>query len=228
MKKSTLLQIIEANKRKRSIALVTNLDKNSQKIFLRSDLLQSEALQSRIADAFLNDRSGLVQLDEGRFFIQVFNVPLRLLVIGAVHIAKPLISMAQECAYDVTLIDPRQAFASAFRFPSVALVNEWPDVALEKLGVDDRTAVVTLTHDPKLDEPALVAAIRSDAFYVGALGSRRTHRKRCERLLDVGIAQDQLRRICAPVGLNISARSPSEIAVSIMAQITQKLRQQAN
>ena len=228
MKKSTLLQIIESNRRKQSIALVTNLDENSQEIFLRSDLLRSDALQDRIAEAFLNDRSGVVRLDESRFFIQVFNSPLRLLIIGAVHIAKPLIAMAQDCAYDVTLIDPRRAFASAFRFPSVALINEWPDVALENLGVDDRTAVVTLTHDPKLDEPALVAAIRSDAFYIGALGSRRTHRQRCERLLDAGIAEEQLCRICAPVGLNISARTPAEIAVSVMAQITQKLRQQAN
>ena len=227
MKKSTLLQIIESNKRKQSIALVTNLDKNSQEIFLRNDLIRSSPLQIRIAEAFSTDRSGLVQLHEGRFFIQIFNVPLRLLIIGAVHIAKPLIAMAQECAYDVTLIDPRRAFASEDRFPSVALINEWPDTALEKLGLDERTAVVTLTHDPKLDEPALVTAIRSDAFYIGALGSKRTHKQRCHRLLDAGITEAQLRRICAPVGLNISAKSPAEIAVAIMAQITQKLREQA-
>ena len=147
------------------------------------------------------------------------------MVVGAVHIAKPLIEMGQSCGYDVTLIDPRRAFASSTRFPGVSLNNEWPDVALKDLGLDSRTAVVTLTHDPKLDEPALMAALESDVFYVGALGSRRTHSQRCERLGEAGITADQIARIHAPIGLNISAQSPAEIAVAIIAEVTQTLRQ---
>ncbi len=224
MKKTTLLKIIESRRRKHSIALVSNLADKSQEIYYRGELRQSEALEKKVADAFSKDRSAMIEIDGNRFFIKIFNVPLRLLIVGAVHIAKPLIMMAQECSYDVTLIDPRRAFSTSDRFPNVTRINEWPDVALEKLELNDRTAVVTLTHDPKLDEPALITAIHSDAFYIGALGSKRTHKKRSERLSEAGITKAQIGRICAPVGLNISATSPAEIAVSIMAQITQNLR----
>jgi xanthine dehydrogenase accessory factor len=147
-----------------------------------------------------------------------------MIIVGGVHIAQHLAPMAQACGYDVTLVDPRASFASPERFPDVTIVEEWPDAALEQLGLDARTAVVTLTHDPKLDDPAIMTALRSDVFYLGCLGSMRTHAKRVKRLKDAGFS-DELERINAPVGLDIGGRSVAEIAVSIIAQVTQALRQ---
>jgi xanthine dehydrogenase accessory factor len=141
-----------------------------------------------------------------------------------VHIAQPLCQIARACGYDVTLIDPRDAFASTERFPGERILDDWPDEALTALGLDARTAVVTLTHDAKLDDPAIRAALGSDCFYLGCLGSARTHAKRVERLTEAGFA-DQIGRIHAPVGLDIGAKTPAEIAVSVMAQVTQVLRQ---
>jgi xanthine dehydrogenase accessory factor len=146
-------------------------------------------------------------------------------VIGAVHIAQPLVQMLSLADYRAIVIDPRQSFATAARFPGLELSTEWPDEALERLKPDHRSAVVTLTHDPKLDDPALAVALRSECFYIGALGSRRTHGRRCERLKDMGFTDADLARIHGPIGLSIGAVSPAEIAVSILAQMTQLLRQ---
>ena len=143
-----------------------------------------------------------------------------MIVVGAVHIAQSLVPMATLSGYDVTIVDPRQAFATEARFPGVALQHDWPDDAMSALDPDRRTAVVTLTHDPKLDDPALTVALRSEAFYIGSLGSNRTHAKRLARLIEAGLTESELARIHAPVGLDIGAVSPAEIAVSIMAQIT--------
>jgi xanthine dehydrogenase accessory factor len=161
--------------------------------------------------------------EDGRF-IAIHNPPLRLIVIGAVHIAQPLLAIARTCGYAPTLIDPRAAFGSAERFPGETILDDWPDEALAKLAPDARTAIVTLTHDPKLDDPAIRFALTSPAFYLGCLGSTRTHAKRVERLAAAGFTPGQIARIHAPVGLNIGARTPSEIAVSVMAQITETLR----
>ena len=147
-----------------------------------------------------------------------------MIVVGAVHIAQPLVQMARACGHDPILVDPRPVFGSADRFPNEVISDDWPDEAMEKIGLDPRTAVVTLTHDPKLDDPAIRAALGSDVFYLGCLGSTRTHAKRVERLKADGFTDDQIARIHAPVGLNIGAKSPAEIAVSIMAQITERLR----
>ena len=157
-------------------------------------------------------------------FFQPFNPPLRLFVVGAVHIAQPLIRMAQELGYETLLVDPREAFAREERFEGVPVNTEWPDDALEELGIDARTAVVTLTHDPKLDDPALSVALKSEAFYIGALGSRRTHASRLRRLSNEGFDTEALSRIHGPIGLAIGARSPAEIAVSILGQMTEVLR----
>lgn len=170
---------------------------------------------------FKSDRSGMEA--DGRF-IAIHNPPLRLIVIGAVHIAQPLLTIARACGYAPSLIDPRAAFGSEARFPGETLLDDWPDEALAKLQPDARTAIVTLTHDPKLDDPAIRFALASPAFYLGCLGSTRTHAKRVERLSAAGFTPDQIARIHAPVGLNIGARTPAEIAVSIMAQITETLR----
>jgi xanthine dehydrogenase accessory factor len=159
-----------------------------------------------------------------KIFLQVHVPPPRLIVVGAVHIAQALVPMAAMTGYDVAVVDPRRAFGSDARFPNVQVFGDWPDEALAKLAPDRGTAVVTLTHDPKLDDPALGAALKSDCFYVGALGSKRTHEKRLARLGEMGFGPADFARIHGPVGLSIGARSPSEIAISIMAQITQVRR----
>jgi xanthine dehydrogenase accessory factor len=175
-----------------------------------------------LAARFRADRSGM---EEGDLFVTLHNPPLRMIVVGAVHIAQALLPMARACGYDPTLIDPREAFGSSDRFPGEAISHDWPDEAMAALGLDARTAVVTLTHDAKLDDPAIRAALGSDVFYLGCLGSSRTHAKRVERLTAAGFGADRIARIHAPVGLDIGAKSPAEIAVSILAQITQRLRQ---
>ena len=178
-------------------------------------------------EALRDDTPRLVERAEGPLFLQPFNPPLRLVIVGAVHIAQPLSRMAREAGYEVTVVDPRGAFASEARFPDTRRVGEWPDEALAALALDARTAVVTLTHDPKLDDPALAVALRSPAFYVGSLGSRRTQARRLERLAALGLDSPALARIHGPVGLDIGARSPAEIAVSILAEITASLRARA-
>ena len=224
MKSSILETIHSAQADNQAVALVTDLDGDEQGLFFRELLHADDPIQAAVAEAFRTDKSQVLEFEGQRKFVHIFNTPLRLLVVGAVHIAKPLITTAQLCDYEVTLIDPRRAFASVDRFPGVELVWEWPDTALHNLGVDSRTAVVTLTHDPKLDEPALAVALNSDAFYIGALGSRRTHSQRCERLLEAGVGPERLNSIHAPIGLDISGQSPAEIAISIVAEITQILR----
>ncbi len=177
-----------------------------------------------VEDALRRDRSAMVETSRGGTFLQVFNPPLRLIVVGAVHIAQALAPMASLAGYHVTVVDPRRAFATDSRFPDVAMTRDWPDEALAALAPDRRTAVVTLTHDPKLDDPALDVALRGEAFYVAALGSRRTHAGRLERLRALGHDEAALARIHGPAGLEIGAVSPAEIAVSVMAEMTQALR----
>lgn len=171
-------------------------------------------------DRFRSDKSGV---DEN-LFVAVHNPPLRLVIVGAVHIAQALVGMARSCGYDPLLIDPREAFGSEARFAGEVVSHDWPEEAMAALGLDQRTAVVTLTHDPKLDDPAIQTALRSDCFYVGCLGSTRTHAKRVARLTEAGFSEAEIARIHAPVGLDIGAKSPAEIALSIMAEVTQVLR----
>lgn len=177
-----------------------------------------------IRAAIADDRSKTLETSLGPVFVEVWNPPLRLVLVGAVHIAQVLIPMARLAGYAVTVIDPRSAFASAERFPGVEIATDWPDDVLPGLAPDRRTAIVTLTHDPKIDDPALQAALRSDAFYVGALGSRKTHAKRGERLAEAGFGPGEIARVRGPVGLAIGALTPAEIAVSILAEITAVLR----
>lgn len=171
-------------------------------------------------ERFRLDRSGM----EGDEFVAIHNPPLRLIVVGAVHIAQPLVIMARLAGYDPVLIDPREAFGSAERFPGEKISHDWPDEALAAAGLDARTAVVTLTHDPKLDDPAIATALGSRVFYLGCLGSKRTHEKRITRLKTAGFGDDGIARIHAPVGLDIGAATPAEIAISILAEMTERLR----
>jgi xanthine dehydrogenase accessory factor len=228
MKRELLDRLLETRDAKRSLALVTDLATGRQALFrddeLSGDLsLDGDQLGS-LRKAIEADRSGV--LDDGSgLFVQVVNPPLRMVVVGAVHIAQALVPMASLAGYEVHVVDPRGAWATKERFPGVSLMTDWPDDALESLTLDRRCAVVTLTHDPKLDDPALAVALRSEVFYIGALGSRRTHGRRLERLRDQGFTATELARIHGPVGLNLGAKSPAEIAVSILAQVTQVLHE---
>jgi xanthine dehydrogenase accessory factor len=182
-------------------------------------------LREGYPERFAMDRSGFEA--EGKVFVGIHNPPLRLVIVGAVHIAQALVPMARIAGYDATVVDPRGAFGSEARFPDIRLVDEWPDEALAQIGLDTRTAVVLLTHDPKLDDPALHLALKSRCFYIGALGSTRTHAKRVARLEEAGFDAGAIARIHGPVGLDIGAASPPEIAVSILAEMTRVLRRGA-
>lgn len=207
----------------RPIAQVTDLKTGAYAIVTLSEaagsLKLSDAVIARARDTIRDDVSRTVEDGGTDYFIRVFNTPLRLLVVGAVHISQALVPMAQLAGYAVTVVDPRGAFATKERFPGVTLSEDWTDDALTKFKPDARTAIVTLTHDPKLDDPALQVALTSNAFYIGALGSSRTHAKRVARLKEGGLTDAQIARIGSPVGLDIGAKSPAEIAISILAEI---------
>lgn len=183
---------------------------------------RSIAAPGMFPDRFRLDRSGVEE--DGQTFVAVHNPPLRMVIVGAVHIAQALVGMARACGFDPMLIDPRAAFGAAARFPGERIVEDWPDAALAALRPDARTAVITLTHDPKLDDPAIMATLATPAFYLGCLGSRRTHAKRVARLQEAGFSDAAIGRINAPVGLDLGGRAPAEIAVSVMAQVIQTLR----
>jgi len=223
-----LAALVEARAARRPVGVETRLEAGPAKGPTARLDRPSHALIG-YADAperFDADRSGFAADDPTRF-VAIHAPPLRLAIVGGVHIAQPLARMAREAGYDVTVIDPREAFASPERFPGERLVHDWPDAALAAHGLDIRTAVALLTHDPKLDDPALIAALGSDAFYVGALGSTRTHAKRVARLREAGLNEAAIARIDAPIGLDIGARSPAEIAVAILAEMTERLRRPA-
>lgn len=223
MNSEILQQIREARAQRKPVALVTALDDGRQRVVSR-DHDADDTLTPILEEAFRFDRSGVHRVPEGEFFVNIYNPPLRLLIIGAVHIAQALIAIAKGAGYDAVVIDPRGAFATAERFPDVAVHADWPDEVLPGVGIDARTAFVALTHDPKIDDPAIHAALRSKAFYVGALGSKRTHATRVARLKQAGFSDGEIARIHAPIGLDIGAQGPAEIAIAIMAQVTSVLR----
>ncbi|MXW91715.1 MAG: xanthine dehydrogenase [Rhodospirillaceae bacterium] len=222
-------RLAAARKEHRPVVVATDLA-SGEKTWIEGG---SAAGPVRVDDAVLaaadtaqrDDRSRTIETGDGRrLFLHVFNPPLRLLIVGAVHIAQSLAPIAALAGYAVTVIDPRGSFATSDRFPGVVLTGDWPDEALAALRPDARTAIVTLTHDPKLDDPALHSALRSDCFYIGSLGSRRTHASRVERLNRAGFGSDEIARIHGPIGLDIGASSPAEIALAIMGEITVALR----
>ncbi|MFC1459649.1 XdhC family protein [Microvirga arabica] len=210
---------------RRAAVLVTDVASGEQRL-VREAEVDGDPMAGELQDALRRGKSGLIEREGRQFFLTVQAPPVRVVVIGAVHISQALAPMAKGLDLDVTIIDPRTAFATPERFPDVALLAEWPDAALPDIGVDRYTAIVALTHDPKIDDPALIAALRSECFYIGALGSRKTHERRVQRLTEAGFAQADLARIHAPIGLDIGAVSPAEIAVSILAEIVANLRKE--
>jgi xanthine dehydrogenase accessory factor len=225
MKRRLLEQLLADRAAKRPVALVTRLSSGEQWL-VYADAVPDADLDAEVSAGtrrlLAENRSGLLDT-AADLFVQAFNPPLRLIVVGAVHIAQALVPIARLAGYEAIVIDPRRAWATDSRFADVTIRSEWPDEAMQKLAPDHRTAVVTLSHDPKLDDPALHVALRSPAFYCGALGSKKTHAARLARLREAGFSDADFARIHAPIGLAIGAQSPAEIAISIMAQITQVL-----
>lgn len=209
-----LAELVAARSARRPAAYVVDLDTQTRKL----DTTGHD-------DRFRMDRSGFEP--DSRVFVAIHNPPLRLIVVGAVHIAQALLPMARIAGYDPVVVDPRETFGSEARFPGERILNDWPDDAVQQIGLDGRTALVLLTHDPKLDDPALEQALRSGCFYIGALGSTRTHAKRVDRLTQAGFIEAEIARIHGPIGLDIGASGPSEIAVSVMAEMTRVLRRGA-
>ncbi len=231
MKRALLDDLLAAQANGDPVAMVTRLPTGGQALVglagAQGDLRLDDDALAAVRVAIAADRSTTLQAAAGRLFVHVFNPPLRLIVVGAVHIAEPLSRMAALADFGVTIVDPRRAFTVRRPFEDLGVLEEWPDEALETMGLDHRTAVVSLAHDPKIDDPALAVALRSPAFYIGALGSRKTHAARLLRLRRAGFGDADLDRVHGPVGLAIGALSPAEIAISIMAEVTQVRRQGA-
>ena len=223
MKLQTLTELNTERAARRPAIVITDVANGEQRLVRAADFA-IDPLGGELARQLRTGKSGMVEVGAKRLFLNVYAPTARLVIIGAVHISQALAPIAQSLGYDVTVVDPRTAFASPERFPDVPLIAEWPDVALPPLKIDHYTAFVALTHDPKIDDPALLHAFKCDCFYIGALGSRKTHGKRGERLKGQGARDSDIARIHAPIGLPIGAVSPSEIAVSIMAEITAQLR----
>ncbi|MEI9932432.1 MAG: XdhC family protein [Rhizomicrobium sp.] len=222
MKRETL-QVLNAAKRAgKAVVRATDLESGEERLV--DPISDTSALGIASANAARADQSGPVEIDGRSWFLGVYNPPLDLVVVGAAHIAQPLTRMALLANYGVRVIDPRTSFATPERFPDVAISHEWPDEALSRVPLGPRSALVALTHDPKIDDPALTAALNSNCFYIGALGSRKTHAGRLDRLKKSGFDDKALPRIRGPVGLAIGAKSPAEIAISILAEMTQVLR----
>jgi len=223
MKLETLTELNAERAARRAAILVTDTASGEQRL-VKAAAIPADPLRAELGKQLRMGKSGMIEVAGRRLFLNVYAPTARLVIIGAVHISQALVPIAQSLGYDVTVVDPRTAFASPERFPNVPLIAEWPDVALPPLNIDRYTAFVALTHDPKIDDPALLHAFAKDCFYIGALGSRKTHAKRGERLKAQGATDADIAKIHAPIGLAIGAVSPSEIAVSIMAQITAQLR----
>jgi xanthine dehydrogenase accessory factor len=208
---------------RRAAVLVTEIETGEQRL-VRETEVTGDALAEPIADRLRLGKSGLVESQGRQYFLTVQAPPVKAIVVGAVHISQALAPMARVLDLDVTIVDPRTAFATPERFPGVPVLAEWPEEVLPRLSLDRYTALVALTHDPKIDDPALTAALHAECFYVGALGSKKTHGRRVERLTAAGFTEAQIARIHAPIGLDIGAVSPAEIAVSILGEIVAALR----
>jgi len=212
-----LAALAAAREQKRPVVVATQLPGGAQRLL--PDPAAPDSLNETARDVLISDVSGTHKIDGVDWFMHAYNPPLRLVIVGAVHIAQALVQFSSSCGYATTVVDPRRSFASDERFPNVTISTAWPDEAMDAFQPDSRTAVVTLTHDPKLDDPALDRALKSGAFYIGALGSRRTHAARLKRLRELGHTDDEMSRIRGPVGLNIEAVTAPEIAASIIAEI---------
>jgi xanthine dehydrogenase accessory factor len=223
MKLELLTSLNAERAARRPAIVVTDVNSGKERLVKAADIAK-DPLRAILSERLRTGKSAMVDSPEGRVFLTVYVPAPQLVITGAVHISQTLAPIGKLLGYDVTIVDPRTAFASIERFPDVKVIAEWPDTALPPLGIDRYTAFVALTHDPKIDDPALIHALSRDCFYIGALGSKKTHGRRVARLKDQGVSDADIARIHAPIGLEIGAVSPAEIAVAIMAQITERLR----
>jgi xanthine dehydrogenase accessory factor len=220
----SLLSALNAERAARRAAiLVTDMGSGEQRLVREADV-SGDPVAPLLEERFRSGKSGTVEADGRQLFLNVQVPPVKAVVVGAVHISQALAPMARALDLDITVIDPRTAFATPERFPDVPVLAEWPDAALPRAGLDRYTALLALTHDPKIDDPALVAALKAECFYIGALGSKKTHARRVERLKEAGFGDADIARIHAPIGLDIGAVSPAEIAVSILGEMIAALR----
>lgn len=223
MKLDILKSLNEERRARRAAVLVTDLSSGAQRLVKAADIA-ADPMAEAIDKQLRMGKSASVEIEGKTYFLTVQAPPARLVVIGAVHVSQALAEMARLVDFDVTIVDPRTAFASEERFPNVRVIAEWPDKVLPEIGLDPYTGIAALTHDPKIDDPALKLALEASCFYIGALGSKKTHAKRVERLTAAGFSQEQIGRIHAPIGLDIGAVSPAEIAVSVLSEIVLSLR----
>ena len=220
MKDETLSLILSEKNNRNTIIVATEINSGEQIIINeKNDTDINNKILIAAKNNVIQGKSEILEIESNKWFLNITLPPLRLITVGAVHIAQPLAEIATISGYEVIIIDPRAAFANNQRFPDIKIINEWPEVALNELAIDNRTAVVTLTHDPKLDDSALNAALKSKAFYIGSLGSKKTHKARVERLKIANFTKDEINRIHGPIGLAIGAKSPQEIAISIISEI---------
>jgi xanthine dehydrogenase accessory factor len=224
LKLSILAALNTERANRRAAVVVTDVASGEQRLVKGADVFH-DPLKDLIDKHMRSGKSGMEETPAGNVFLTVYVPPPKLVITGAVHISQALAPIAKLLGYDVTIVDPRTAFATPERFPDVPVIAQWPDEALPPLNIDRFTAFVALTHDPKIDDPALLHALSKECFYIGALGSRKTHGRRVERLKAQGIGDNEIARIHAPIGLDIGAVSPPEIAVSIMGEITARMRQ---
>jgi xanthine dehydrogenase accessory factor len=220
LKDETLSLILSEKNNRNTIIVATEINSGEQIIINeKNDTDINNKILIAAKNNVIQGKSEILEIESNKWFLNITLPPLRLITVGAVHIAQPLAEIATISGYEVIIIDPRAAFANNQRFPDIKIINEWPEVALNELGIDNRTAVVTLTHDPKLDDSALNAALKSKAFYIGSLGSKKTHKARVQRLKIANFSKDEIKKIHGPIGLPIGAKSPQEIAISIISEI---------
>ena len=219
MKLQTLKSIIEKKKKKSEFAIITNLQTGESEIFEKGKPLSKEMenYSNQINDFFKSKKNGVI--DNSEIFVETYILPIKVIIVGAVHIAQYLVDFAKSLNFEISIIDPRGYFASEQRFPDMKIINKWPDEAFKKIETNENTALIALTHDPKIDDPALQHALKKKFYYIGALGSKKTHENRCQRLKDAGFSDEQINSIHGPIGIKLGGRSAPEIALSIIAQL---------
>ena len=223
MEKNLLKEIIEKKEKKIEFAIVTNLQNGESCLFEKNKLINKnfEQYKEKINFYFDKKKNGII--DETNIFIETYTRPIKVIIVGAVHIAQYLVNFTKSLNFEITIIDPRGYFASEQRFPNIKIINKWPKEALEEIKPDKNTALIALTHDPKIDDPALQHALKNEFFYIGALGSKKTHANRCTRLKEAGFSDEQINKIFGPIGIKLGGRSAPEIALSIVAQLVSEV-----
>ena len=219
MKLQTLKSIIEKKKNKSEFAIITNLKTGESEIFEKDKPLSKEmaVYSNQINEFFKSKKNGVIENSE--IFVETYILPIKVIIVGAVHIAQYLVDFAKSLNFEISIIDPRGYFASEQRFPDMKIINKWPDEAFKEIDTNENTALIALTHDPKIDDPALQHALKKKFYYIGALGSKKTHENRCQRLKEAGFSDEQIKSIHGPIGIKLGGRSAPEIALSIIAQL---------